>query len=200
MTDEQRVEWFHPTSGTIVGWLGVGCGAVMLVLSTGVLAGGFSVPGFVGGLLLAAAAWIAMLRPRVGLTADEVVMRGMFSTTRLPLAGVESVVVRQVLAVWVGGRRHVCAAVGHTYRDIARARRHVHGEPALVARSTDPIYADHVASMITEKAAEARREAGIDKRSPDQAAMAARVRRTWAWPEIAGVAALAVVLAVAVLG
>lgn len=198
---ERGVEWFQPTSGTIVGWLGVATGVVMVALSFGWgLTEGFSLPGFAGGLLLALAAWVTMLRPRVGLDRSDLVVRGMVSTTRLPVGAIESVVARQVLAVWVGGKRYVSAAVGHSYRDIARSRRQRHDDPALLrqnAKHSDPIYADHVVTMITERARLVRSEAGGDLKTPLPVEPGG-VRRSWAWPEIAALVVLAVLLAVGI--
>ena len=46
----------------------------------------------------------------------ELVLRNMLSTIYIPLAAIEEVAVRQVLAVRAGDKRYVCAGVGRTLR------------------------------------------------------------------------------------
>ncbi|WP_036554735.1 hypothetical protein [Nocardioides insulae] len=187
------VEWFRPTSGSVVGWLGIATAVALLAFSLGVGTDTGAAPaGVAGAFLLALGAWVAMLRPRLGVSEDEVVMRGMLSTTYLPLAGVENVTVRQVLALWVGGKRYISAAIGHSYLKVARARRHPHGEPAQLSK--DLLYPDHVADSIDHRSKLAMHDAGLKPHTEAQAALAAQVRRTWAWPEIAGLVVLTAAL------
>ncbi len=163
-----------------MGWFAIVVGGAITALS---VVGGFAPVPLAVGVLLVLLAWVALLRPRVGITGSELVMRGLVSTLTLPLAAVESVTVRQVLAVWVAGKRYVSAAVGHSYRDIVRARRlPSRGEAAPVKTVA---YADHIADIVTDRARAAREEAGVRARSSEQADLARGVHRSWAWPEIA---------------
>jgi hypothetical protein len=179
----ERVAWFGATSGRATGVLGIAAGAAVVIV--GILDG--SAPGVVAGLLGALLSWLVLLRPRVGTRGPDLVLRGMVSTVVIPLASVESIVVRQVLAIGAGGRTYVSAAVGRTLRDLNRQRRStVSVEDAPGAQDR---YADQVREMITQRSREARRDG----------APAGPVRREWAWPEVAGVGVLLVALVVALV-
>ena len=113
-----REEDFRPTNGTVPSpgsaeTLIVGFVAVSL-FQEGVDPPAWVVAAVVTlGILL----WAALLRPRVWIApGDELVLRTMFETVTIPLAAIESIVVRQVLVVTAGGRRFTCAALGHTRR------------------------------------------------------------------------------------
>ena len=179
----EQVAWFGATSGRVTGVLGMVAGAAVVVVS--ILDG--SAVGVVVGLLGILLSWVVLLRPRVGTRGTDLLLRGMVSTVVIPLASVESLVVRQVLAVGAGGRTYISAAVGRTLRDLNRQRRgtaKVEDAPGAQDR-----YADHVHELITQRSREARREG----------APAGHARREWAWPEVAGVGVLLVALVVALL-
>src|SRR3954467_14885524 len=67
-------------------------------------------------VLGAVVVWISTLRPRVRVQNHELVFQNMLTTTYLPLASIEEVAVRQVMAVRAGGKRYVCAGVGRSLR------------------------------------------------------------------------------------
>ena len=67
-------------------------------------------------LVVGVVVWCAMLRPRLWVTTSDVVMRNMFSTVRVPLAAIEQITVRQVVAVRAGDKRYVSPAVGKSWR------------------------------------------------------------------------------------
>jgi hypothetical protein len=185
--DEDRTTWFDATSGRATGWMGLVAGAVVVVV--GIV--DRSAAGIVAGLLIGLLSWVVLLRPRVGIGGGDLLLRGMVSTTAVPLATVETVTMRQVLAVRAGEHRYVSAAVGHSLRDLNRQRRLAARsevpEPTIQTRR--PSYADHVSDLITERAREARRDG----------AAGGPARRQWAWPELAAVAVLVVALVVALL-
>ncbi len=122
-----RDEDFRPTSGRVVGSLGlavlVGLGGADLL--RGPLGGVVALPGWAWPLLvlLATLVWAAVLRPRVWVGQGDLVLRTMLETVRVPLAAVESLAVRQVLVVAAGGRRYACPALGQTRRTLVRAQR-----------------------------------------------------------------------------
>ena len=116
-------------------------------------------------------------------------MRGMFSTHRVPLAAIDTVVVTQVLAVKVGDQRFVSPVIGYTVRQTMKAQG---ARRAGADRRRSGPAQDHqafVEARIAYVAQDARDRLGIRKGSPEQQALAADVRRTWAWPEIVGVRA-----------
>ncbi len=213
-----REEDFRPTNGSAIAWLGetliVGFVAVSL-FQEGVDPPAWVVAAVVTlGILL----WAALLRPRVWIApGDELVLRTMFETVTIPLAAIESIVVRQVLVVTAGGRRFTCAALGHTRRRLVRgsggrggggggggglfgSRGGYTGEAEQKPRALGVDYPDFVESRLTERHSRAMLEHRVRRGSEEQQDLARRVRRQVSWPVIAVVAAalvVTVVLAVA---
>jgi hypothetical protein len=201
---EEPVERFRPTGGVLSGVLALAFVAAIVVVGAVNLAAGFPLPFVTAALVLGVLVWAAMLRPRVWATADELVLRNMLSTAFIPLAAIEQVVVRQVLAVSAGGRRYVSPAIGKPRgRSSGWGRRDaavapfgtVHGRGRELPtggfvgdRRQEPPYADFVADRISHLAEGARARRGIARRSPEQQALAADVRLTRAWPEITALA------------
>jgi hypothetical protein len=190
---KKPVERFHATSGHVTGAVAlVVAGAVVLVgLVYG--EGGYSVTVVLGAVLFGLLAYVVMLRPRVWATDDDLVMRNILHTEAIPLAAIGRVTVRQVLAVSAGERRFVSPAIGRSRRDTIKSQRR--SEPESPTTS----YPAFVEERITHLATEARTRQGIQRDSAEQAALAAGVRRTWAWPEIAALAAAGVALLVSVV-
>lgn len=185
---EQSVERFRPTSGRITG-------AVALVVALAVVVLGFVDPGafpgpvIAGSLVVAVLVWASTLRPRVSLTDDDLVLRNMLDTVSIPLAAIEEIAVRQVLAVRAGEKRYVSPAVGRSWRQTLksnRADKDVTLDPALAS------YPDFVEQRIRRRCEDERAQRGIQRYSDEQVALAEGVRRTPAWPEIAALAATAV--------
>jgi hypothetical protein len=217
-------------------------GALGLVLAAGGVVIGIKDLGRGYGLSLALGAvtsgvlvWAALLRPRVWATRENLVMRNMLHTVRIPLVAIETVAVRQVLAVTAGERRFVSPAIGRTLRQIVKGprgqeygmavhpgmavlgqagsgdtgsgeegrRRPAHGEPRQSGRATARMaataYPNFVEERIVQLADEACARRGVRRFSDEQAALAAGVRRTWAWPEIAAIAVFGVACLVSLL-
>ena len=188
----EPVEEFRPTSGRFQGVIAVVAAAVLVVIGFRDLDSGFPAPVIAAALLLGVLAWAAMLRPRIWATADDLVMRNMLHTVSIPLAAIQTVVVRQVLAIGVGEGRYVSPAIGQSARRTARIER------SGVRKSPTESYQVFVEERIVQLAENARLELGVAKHSDEQAALAGGVRRSWAWPEIVALAAcvLALVLTV----
>jgi len=184
---EEPVERFRPTGGLVSGVLALGFVVTVVVLGLADLAEGFPLPVVTAALVMGVLVWAAMLRPRVWATADELVLRNMLTTAFIPLAAIEAVVVRQVMAVSAGGRRYVSAAIGKPRSKRARwGGRGTRETPfGSVRKPGEPAYADFVADRISHLAESARARQGIALCSAEQQALAAGVRRTRAWPEIA---------------
>ena len=183
MSDD-RVTWFDVSNGRVTGVIGLAV-AVAIVVG-GILSA--SAAAIAAGLLVGLLTWLVLLRPRVGTRGTDLVLRGTVSTVVVPLASVESITVRQVLAVWTGGRRYVSPAVGNTFREINRQRRG--GAGTLEAIETNERkYADQVGDLITERSREARRDG----------APTGPARREWAFLEIGVLGVLAVVFVVSLV-
>jgi hypothetical protein len=190
------VQRFAATGGRFSGILGLITVAVVLVLAAMARdAGtplGVAILAALGGVLF----WAAFLRPALWVTASQhLVLRGMFHTDRVPLAAIDKVAVGQVLTVTVAERRLSCPAVGYTVRQIVRDRSRtpsMAAEPVSAAPHEARRPQAFVEARIQHLAQEARDLSGVRKGSPEQAELAAQVRRTWAWPELTALVLLAV--------
>jgi hypothetical protein len=175
---EEVVESFRPTSGRITGSLALAIVAAIVAIGVFDRENGF--PPYVvwAALFAGVVAWAAMLRPRLWATGSHLVMRNMLSTTSIPLAAIEQIAVRQVLAVRAG-ERYVSTAVGKTWRQTTRTDRKAKKPDAA------PSYPVFVEDRLHQLAEEARARAGVGLMSEEQVALASGVRREWAWAEIA---------------
>ncbi|NYD56072.1 hypothetical protein BKA08_000310 [Nocardioides marinisabuli] len=180
---DEYVEVFKPTSGRFLGVVG-------LLVCAGVVAiglldrdSGIGVTSIALAVLVGVLVHGSMLKPVVRATDDELEMVNLFETVRLPLAGVETVAVRQVLAVLVGDKRYVSPAVGRTFRQALRKPRStrelamtpVPGEGLVAEEGMN--YADFVEDRLRELAAQARSRHRVKLGSSEQAALAAQVVR-----------------------
>ena len=209
MADSQVEEKFAPNGGQ----LAAGLGLLVVAVLVGIWA---SDPGRVplwvlaAALLVAVLIWSTMLRPRVWVEPGTLVLRNMLDTTRIPLAAVEEVAVRQVMAVRVGERRFVSPGVGRSLRQAMkgsaaqRARTQLPGLQGMVAEGAEAVapgmvYGDYVELRLRDLAAEDRTRRGVRRGSPELEALAGEVLRSPAWPEIVAVAATSGFLLVALL-
>ena len=194
----ESVERFPGAAGRTTGVVSLAVGALLLAAGVWEPSARFA-PWVLAAIVVAMTlAWAANLRPALWVEdGDVLVLRGMFDTVRVPLAGIEELHVRQVLAVRAGGRRVVSAAVGRSRRTITRTAPTVPGE-RLDHSSPDRIdYPVYVESRLWELAADARRRAGLTHHSEEQYALGALVERRWDPLPLAvvGVAVLGLVLA-----
>ena len=181
---DAAVERFPPTNGRFSGILGLTTAAVVLVLA--IIAGhtGRPVGVAIGAVFGAIVCWAALLRPAVWLTQRDLVLRGMFHTDVIPLAAIDKVVVTQVLAVGVDGKRYVSPTVGYSARQTVMTKRvtRLH-DPQSIEMGPPPTRITNSPQLFVEerirlRAKESRAELGADQPPA--------VRRTYAWPEIAG--------------
>ena len=193
------VERFGPTSGVVSGFVGlllaaatVGYVAVVEPTPTGLKVA-------LGAVLFAALTWAVVLRPRVLVVDDRVVLRNAFRDTHVPLAAVEHVTLGQALTVWAGGERHQCLGVSRSGRAQIRAQRRQAAASAYGAEEAVAAAAAHdlqqetyAVRRLRELAHGAQRLAG-DGDSPQP------VRHTWAWPEVAAVTVTGVAFALGLL-
>lgn len=176
-----------PTSGTVSGWFGIVLGLVVLVVAV-------TDPGFgdtpvlvTASLLGIALVWALLLRPRIVLGRDAMVLRNVFVDHVLPWGLIDGVTVRSVTHVHVGERRYVGAAVGRSTVRMVRDQRQARAgsEPVLPsAVAAGPNLPDFLEARVAERLRDAPRGEG-------------RVRRLIAWPEVLSVAVLTLALVVA---
>jgi len=204
--DDVTVEKFAQNGGHLV----AGVGAVIVVA---MLVGWALDPGEVPlwvvplALVIAVVIWASTLRPRVLVHGSSLVLRNMLSTVRIPLAAVEGVAVRQVLAVRAGDSRYFCAGAGRSLRQAMRgstmqhARQQVGGLTGEVAAVAEPgmVYADYVEMRVHELIKADRDRRGVKAMSPEVEALAAEVQREPAWPEIAALCATVLLFLLAVV-
>jgi hypothetical protein len=175
------VERFRPTSGRIMGALGVLIAAAVVVIGVVDREHGFSMPVVFAALFLGVLTWAAMLRPGLWATQDELVMRNMLETVHIPLGAIEQVAVRQVLAVSAGEKRYLSPAVGRSRKQALKSNRP--SDPAADPAESYPAFVEDRISRLAENA---RARRGIALLSDEQLELARGVRRRPAWPEIAG--------------
>ena len=195
-TGTQSVERLGPTSGRVSGYVGlaaaaftVGYVAVVEPTLTGLKVA-------LGAVFFASLAWAVVLRPRVHVIGDRLVLRNTFRDTHVPLAAVEHVTLGQALTVWAEGERHQCLGVSRSGRAQLRSQRrqaaaaqHGAGEALAAAAAHDLAKETYAVRRLRELAEGARR----DGRAADP------VRHTWAWPEVAAVVVTGAALALSLL-
>jgi hypothetical protein len=176
-TEAGYVEKFPPTSGRVMGVLAVGLAVATMVYALFDREGGFEAPVAWGAAFAAILSYAALLRPAVRVEKDELVLRNMLDTHHIPLAAVDEVAVRQVMAVRADEKRFVSPAIGHSFLRTVRPRTERGGDKSFT-------YQDYVRDRILDLADGARRRlAGGDPPKPT---------RVWALPEIAGLVVTAI--------
>jgi len=203
---DHAVEKFAPNGGTLTAVLAA---LVALAFVVAWAVDIHRVPLWVPGVALlgAGVVWISTLRPRVRVEDHELVFQNMLTTTYLPLASIEEVAVRQVMAVRAGGKRYVCAGVGRSLRQAMkgsaalRASEQMGGLRGELAKVREPgmHYADFVEIRVQELINEDRMRRGVKKFSAEADALAEDVRREPAWPVIAALVAAALFVVVGVV-
>ncbi|MBO0845749.1 MAG: hypothetical protein J2P22_10065 [Nocardioides sp.] len=206
MTEE--VERFRATNGRVTGYLGLGlCAlvAVVLVMSGSVH---LAVSGLLGCAFAAVLLWAAMLRPTVSASATELRMRTLFEDVTIPLASIDTVIVRRYLLVRSGGNKYICPAISRSLRKTVRSEMKWGGGQQMLAPGIrvpdrtaslktdaageyDLDYPDFVEQEIGRLAGDDRARRGIEARSEEEYELGGQVERRTAW---------LVVIALAVLG
>jgi hypothetical protein len=175
-------ERFPPTSGRVVGVVAVLFCAALLVYALVDGEEGFGAAVAWGAAFAGLLSYAALLRPAVRVEHDTLVLRNMIDTHVVPLASIDEVAVRQVLAVRADEKRYVSPAIGTSFLRTIR--------PRTTTSRAVVTYPEYVRDRILHLADGARRRT---RDTPP-------VRRLWAWPEIAGllVTGLGFVLAIVV--
>lgn len=189
-------ERFPATGGRVTGIAILAMSAGVLVLAVAERDETWSLSLGLAALTFAGIAWASMLRPALSVDGDRLVMRGMVGTVEVPLAAIEQVAVRQVLAVRAGEKRYVSPVVSKSRRRLTRAER-VRGAERPVQGEVS--YADFVEERILHLAEQARSERGVALLSDEQLALGRDVRRAWAWPVVAAVTVPLVLFVLSVL-
>jgi hypothetical protein len=205
---------FRPTNGRALGALGLALCvfvAVVFVLSA---APHVAVPGVLACTFAGVLVWLAMLRPGVSATDSELRLRTLFESVSIPMASIESVVVRRYLLVRSGGRKYICPAISRSLRKTVRsemkwrptqlmspgaALESLGDGVSTDLKTQDLAYADFVEQRIAQLAANDRARRGIEKRSEEEYALGSEVVRRPARLELGLLATLAVAFVVALI-
>ena len=197
-SDQPRpLERFRPTTGTMVGYAGLGLAAFAVLYVA------FAVH-TIAGLRVALAAlfgalvvWVTQLRPRAVAYPESLLLKGPVQDTDIPYLVIDEVALGQTLNIWVNGERHVCIgiglSIGSDMRQRAKKQRHnsllsssrarEFSEKAEMAAPDQRAMSYHtfVVTRIEELVEQARKEAARDGAAPTP-----EVRRSLAVPEIVG--------------
>ncbi len=201
--DELR---FHPTSSRWTGIIAV-VGAFAVVALTLTDPSGTPPWAAPGAALVGVLAWASILWPRLSIDGDELVLRNMLETVRVPLVAIEALVVRQFLAVWAGGKRYVSPTVGKSWHTTMRDKpglRRTSGRPSLLRPTSDvPVggvnYVDYIEQEINNRVDLAKQAAGGELLRDEQVGPGAGVRRQPAWLPIGLIVASVVALLISLL-
>ena len=182
-TEPGYVEKFPPTSGRVMGVLAVGLSLAVMLYALFDGEDGFEAPVAWGAAFAGIVSWAALLRPAVRVERDELVMRNMVDTHHIPLAAIDEVAVRQVMAVRADEKRYVSPAIGHSFMRTMRPKTERGGERSFT-------YQEYVRDRVLDLADGARKRLG--------GAEAPTPTREWALPEIAGLVVTAIGLVVTI--
>lgn len=211
------METFTASNGRVTGVLGLLTAAFIAVMFVISAPARIAVPGVIACLFAAVVLWGAMLRPGVSATADDLLMRTLFESVTIPLAGIDTVLVRRYLLVRAGGSKYVCPAIGRSLRKTVRSEMKWSGGAQVlspgaaitkdssviaasqVKRKGEIDYADFVEQRIVHLAASARAARGIEERSEEEYELGSQaVRRTF-WPVVVALVVLGLAFVVALV-
>jgi hypothetical protein len=212
------VQTFKPTTGRVMGVLGVVTALFLGFMFAISGSAGVAVPGVIACVLAAVLVWASMLRPGVSATQDDLTMRTLFETVTIPLAGIDTVMVRRYLLVRAGGTKYICPAIGRSLRKTVRSELKwsgsssqlvspgsaVSNDPSVIAaseakRTGDIDYADFVEERIKHLAASARARRGIEERSEEEYELGQQAVRRPYWPVVVALVVLGVAFVVALI-
>jgi hypothetical protein len=201
---DRPVERFKPTSGHILGYLGLAVAAFTVVYSAVAVHSVVGLRIATGALFFAVVVWITQIRPRATAYRRHVVLKNSLRDAHVPLAHVDEVGMGQTLSLWAGGQRYVCIGIGQTLRADIKARRRK--DPGLVGHSRyseltvmadrasneerASSYQTFVVTRLEELVEQAKREPAAGHEAP---------RHVWAWPEVVALAVTGLAFVVSLL-
>lgn len=210
-----EVQRFRPTNGRLMGILGIVMSAFVAVLLIVTETPEVWVPGIFGCLFVAGFVWMALLRPSVSASKTDLHMRTLFESVRIPLASIDTVLVRRYLLVRSGGEKYICPAISRPLRKTVRRELNWSGGNQMMAPGVsterlggvrtevenqhDLAYPDFVEQQIAALAANDRARRGIEERSEEEYELGSQVERRTAWVELGALAMLALAFVVSLV-
>ena len=174
-----------------------------------------AVPGVLGCAFAGVLVWASLLRPRVAATSEDLKMRTLFEKVDIPLASIDTVLVRRYLVVRAGGVKYICPAIGRSLRKTVRTEMKWQGNTQMLSpglQAGDKIavqtdlkspkqvdYADFVESEIVRLADQDRLRRGIEARSEEEYELGGHAVRRRAWLEIGALVVLGVAFVVSLV-
>lgn len=212
----EEITRFRPTNGRVMGALGLALCVVVAVAVAVSESPRVAVPWVLGCAFLALLMWSAMLRPSAAATLTDLHLRSVFASATIPLASVETVVVRRYLLVRSGGRKYICPAISRSLRKTVRREMKWSGRQFMLPGASEEriaggrlqteapdqnelSYPDFVEQQIAQLAANDRARRGIEERSEEEYELGSQTVRRVAWAEIAVLAVLAAAFVVALV-
>jgi hypothetical protein len=174
-----------------------------------------AVPGVLGCAFAAVLVWMAMLRPSVAASTTELRLRTLSETVTIPMASIDTVLVRRYLLVRSGGHKYICPAISRPLRRTVRREmgwrgpqflspgpseeRLTGGNLQTEVEQNDLSYPDFVEQRIGQLAADDRARRGIEARSEAEYELGSHAVRRTAWLELGLLVVLAVAFVVALV-
>lgn len=189
------MERFKPTNGLLVGWFGLAFAAAVVVYCTVAVHTLTGLRVALAAVVCGTGVWMIQLRPRATAYPHQLLLRNAVRDTAIPLAAIEEVSVRQTLRVYTADRRYDCIGIGASMRELLGVRRRTPpsllGEGRMLEFSRKHERASTAETGATYEAFVVNRIGELVEREKQAAPAAptARVRREWAWPELALLAA-----------
>lgn len=199
------MERFKPTNGLVVGWFGLAFAAGVVVYCAVAVHSLTGLRVALGAVLCGTVVWMTQLRPRATAYPHHLLLRNAARDAEIPLAAIEEVSVRQTLRVFTQERRYDCIGIGTSRRELLGVRRRTPpsllGEGRMLDFSRKHDRASTAETGTTYEAFVVNRIGELVEREKQAAPgeRPAAVRRAWAWPELAVLAASGVAFALAFL-
>jgi hypothetical protein len=191
----QPVERFKPTSGQVLGYVGLACAVFALGYVAWTVHNLTGLRIGLGAVLFGAVVWVTQLRPRATAYPHHVLLKNAVRDAHVPLAAVDEVSIGQTLSLWVGESRYTCIGIGNSIRNDVKSRRRAALDEADIGtsrfselrRKADLAglderamsYQTFVVTRLEELVDQAKREHARTDQQPG------RARWTTAWPELA---------------
>ena len=210
----EEVQNFRVTSGRVTGVIGLVMCVVVAAIFVVTEHPAVAVPGVLGCAFVGVLTWASLLRPRIAATAEDLWMWTLFEKVAIPLASIDTVLVRRYLVVRAGGVKYICPAIGRSLRPTARTEMKWQGSSQLltpgmradampaqtdVKKAPELAYADFVETEIVRLANADRLRRGIEPRSEEEYELGAQARRQWAWLELGALVVLGVAFLVSLV-
>lgn len=203
--DAAKEPVYGPTSGQVSGWLGIGGALAIAIISVSHGLSHVDVVLALAMLFTATLIWAFMVRPRVVLGSEELVLRNAVVDYWVPYAAIRRIVVRSVTQVWVDERRLVGIGVGRGRKTMMTSRAgqprarmfgaRAYETPSEQTRRRRGLDLSQLADLLEEQVMRRANDASVQPGS----STGPGVRRVAAKPEIAALAVTLAALVLAVL-